>query len=194
MKNVYIVLTHTGTLLSRMIKQYTKAEFTHCSIALDIELKEMYSFGRLNPYNPFWGGFVHEYVHKGTFKRFYNTKTKIYSLEVTEEQYEKMLEIIKHVEKHKDNYSFNYLGLFAAGFHKKVNKNKAFYCSEFVKYILESSGVKTGLGEVAKPEDFKKANGLDEIYEGLLRKYRVKKVNRLKLLKEYMLIHNYAKA
>lgn len=53
MRKVYIVLTHTGTLLSKIIKNFTKDEFSHSSIALDVELKQMYSFGRLNPYNPF---------------------------------------------------------------------------------------------------------------------------------------------
>ena len=54
MKQIYIVLTHTGTALSTIIKYYTKDEFSHVSISLDEELEEMYSFGRLNPYNPFW--------------------------------------------------------------------------------------------------------------------------------------------
>ena len=57
MKKIYIILTFTGTALSRIIKLSTKDEFAHASIALDSELKEMYSFGRLNPYNPFFGGF-----------------------------------------------------------------------------------------------------------------------------------------
>ena len=89
MKKIYIVLTHTGTTLSRIIKGFTKDEFSHVSISLDSNLKEMYSFGRLEPYNPFWGGFVHEYIDRGTFKRFYKTKTKIYSMQITDEQYEK---------------------------------------------------------------------------------------------------------
>jgi hypothetical protein len=54
----------------------------------------MYSFGRLNPYNPFIGGFVHESIDHGTFKRFYRTKTKIYSMEVNEEQFKKIAETI----------------------------------------------------------------------------------------------------
>ena len=62
MKKIYIVLTHSGTALSKIIKGFTKDEFSHVSISLDKELNEMYSFGRLNPYNPFWGGFVHEYI------------------------------------------------------------------------------------------------------------------------------------
>ena len=81
MKQIYFILTNTGTVLSKIIKTYTKDEFTHVSIALDRNLQQMYSFGRLNPYNPFWGGFVHEYVDKGTFKRFINTKAKIFCLE-----------------------------------------------------------------------------------------------------------------
>lgn len=38
MKKVYIILTHTGTVLSKIIKKYTKDEFSHVSIALDKEL------------------------------------------------------------------------------------------------------------------------------------------------------------
>ena len=66
MKKIYIILTHTGTVLSRIIKIYTKDEFSHVSIALDKDLKQMYSFGRLNPYNPFIGGFIHEYINSGS--------------------------------------------------------------------------------------------------------------------------------
>lgn len=41
---IYIVLTLTGTILSGIIKTTTKSIYTHSSIALDIELKELYSF------------------------------------------------------------------------------------------------------------------------------------------------------
>ena len=88
MKKIYIILTYTGTILSRIVKIYTRKEYSHVSISLDRDLNQMYSFGRLNPYNPFIGGFVHEGVDRGTFKRFKNTKTKIYSMEIDEEKYE----------------------------------------------------------------------------------------------------------
>ena len=95
MKNVYIVLAHTGTIMSRIIRIFMKDEFSHVSISLDKELNKMYSFGRLNPYNAFVGGFVHEYINKGTFKRFKNTRASIYSLEITDEQYENIENIIR---------------------------------------------------------------------------------------------------
>lgn len=44
MKKIYIVLTHSGTALSKIIKGFTKDEFSHVSISLDKELNEMYSF------------------------------------------------------------------------------------------------------------------------------------------------------
>lgn len=45
-KDVYIVLTGTGTTFSGFIKWFTKADLNHASIAFDSELREVYSFGR----------------------------------------------------------------------------------------------------------------------------------------------------
>lgn len=168
------MLTHTGTILSQIIKCYTKDEFSHVSIALDKELKEMYSFGRLKANNPFIGGFVHEYINKGTFKRFYNTKTKIYSLVITDKEYENLKMNIKKIESEKENYKFNILGLFAAGFQRKIGKENSFYCAEFVKHIMEKSDISTNLPDIVKPENFKEINGIQQVYDGLLRKYSVK--------------------
>ena len=89
MKKIYIVLTYTGTWLAKIVKFYTKKEYSHVSISLDENLDEMYSFGRLNPYIPFIGGFVQESPKYGTFKRFSKTKSVIYSLDVSDDTYEK---------------------------------------------------------------------------------------------------------
>ncbi len=169
MRKIYIILTHTGTNLSKIIKSYTKDEFSHVSISLDKELKEMYSFGRLHPYNPFLAGFVHESISQGTFKRFYNTKAKIYSLEVTKEQYKEVKYNIKKIQK--DSYKFNIVGLLAVGIHKKIKMKHSFYCAEFVKYVMEKSSINTNLPDIIKPEDFKKIDGLQEVYNGFLRNY-----------------------
>ena len=124
MKKIYIVLSFTGTVLSRIIKFYTKNEFAHVSVALDEELEEMYSFGRLNPYNPILGGFVHEGINRGTFKRFWRTRAKIFSLEVTNKQYNKIKQEIRKIEKDKHIYRFNRIGLFLAGVNYKYTKEK----------------------------------------------------------------------
>lgn len=184
MKKIYIVLTHTGTTLSKIIKTYTKDEFSHVSIALDNKLQEMYSFGRLHPYNPFWGGFVHEYIDKGTYKRFYKTMARVYSYEVTEEQYEKLKNNIKQIEANKEDYKFNIVGLVAVGFHKKIGKEKSFYCAEFVKYVIEKANIDMNLPTIIKPEDFKNVNGLQEIYSGFFRKYNYSELDVTRILIE----------
>lgn len=171
MQKIYIVLTYTGTILSRAVKVYTRKKYSHISIALDKELKEMYSFGRLNPYNPFIGGFVHESINSGTFKRFKNTTTRIYSLSVSDKQYEKIKATIKEVADNKDNYKFNILGLIAVMFNINLNRDKCFYCAEFIKYLLDESNVDIGLPATIKPEDFYNISGSEDVYIGRLSEY-----------------------
>lgn len=177
MKKIYIILTHTGTFLSKVIKIYTRNEFSHVSISLDQNLTRMYSFGRLNPYNPFIGGFVHEYIDKGTFKRFKNTTAKVISFTVSDEQYVKIQDIIYDINKEADKYSFNIIGLIAVAFNIKIKRENTFYCAEFVKYVLENAGIDRNLPDIIRPEDFKNLPEIHEEYKGLLQKYKVNEEN-----------------
>ena len=172
-RKIYIILTYTGTVLSKIIKYYTKAEFSHISIALDENLDRMYSFGRLNPYNPFIGGFVVEGINIGTFKRFKNTKAAVYSIEITNNEYKKIKSAIKKIKRKQSIYKFNVIGLFASGFNIKVKKDNSFYCAEFIKYLLDEAKVKFGLPDIIKPNDFKYVSGLNLKYKGILRKYKL---------------------
>lgn len=174
-RNIYIVLTYTGTILSKIIKFYTGAEFCHASISLDENLDEMYSFGRINPYNPFIGGFVHEGVNVGTFKRFKNTFAEIYSVTVTDYQYEIIEKIIKNMNNRKSLYRFNIIGLFVSAINLKYKKENCFYCSEFVKYLIDTANIGLILPEIVKPNDFKYVDSLELKYHGFLRNYSVLK-------------------
>lgn len=173
MKKIYIVLTYSGTVLSRIIKYYTKKEYSHVSISLDKDLKEMYSFGRINAYIPFIGGFVQESPKYGTFKRFSKTSSKIYSLEVEDEKYDAIKKIIQEINLDREDYRFNTIGLFAAALHLKIKRRKCFYCAEFVKYLFDNSNLQIDLPEVIKPDDFSNIKGLKEIYTGMLNKYKI---------------------
>ena len=173
MKRIYFVLTFTGTWLSRVVRFYTRKEYSHVSIALDKDLKYMYSFGRLNAYNPVVAGFVHECQHEGTFKRFKNTNSLIYSIEVTDKQYKKIKENIKKFEDKKDEYGFNLLGLIGIIFGTRIQKTNKYYCAEFVKHILENSGVELELPDIVKPEDFRNLEGSEFIYKGKFREYNI---------------------
>lgn len=88
-QSVFILLTNTGTFLTRVIKSYTRAPYNHASISFDRELSELYSFGRKTPSNPLDGGFVKEDIKTGTYSRFPNTTCVIYELQVTNREVEK---------------------------------------------------------------------------------------------------------
>lgn len=182
MKKIYIVLTHTGTNLSKIIKNWTKDEFSHVSIALDEDLDQMYSFGRIHPYNPIWAGLVHEKQNEGTFKRFKKTKAAIYSIKVDDEQYVIIRNTIHKMYKNKTKYKFNIIGLLAIGFNKSVRMKNWFYCAEFVKYVLDQAGVELGLPDkMIRPENFKYIENKDLEYYGLFRKYK-----KASLLRQYI--------
>ena len=88
---LYIVLTRTSTVISKLIQLFTKDEYTHASISLDRDLKNMYSFGRKVHYNPVFGGFTHEQINKGLYKIHKILPGVIIEIEVSKEQYEKII-------------------------------------------------------------------------------------------------------
>ena len=107
-KNIYIVLSHSGTNLSKIVKLCTRKDYSHVSIALDENLEEMYSFGRVWAYNPFYGGLVHEELNKGTLKRFRDTKAAIYIYKVSAEEYARIKYIIYNMYDNRKKYRFNW--------------------------------------------------------------------------------------
>jgi len=183
MKRIYIVFTYTGTILAKIVKFYTNDKFSHVSIALDEDLNEMYSFGRLNPYNPFWGGFIHEKINCGTYKRFKNTKAEIFSMTISEKQYETIRKTINFMNKNKKYYRFNVIGLFAVCINRKIKFKHSFYCAEFVKYLLDKAKIKNDLPLIIKPEDFKSLT-MEREYAGKLNDYKNAKTKKTVVLDE----------
>ncbi len=173
-KKIYIILSYTGTVPSRIIKFFTKGEYSHVSISLDKNLKKMYSFARLHPYNPFIGGFVHEDKDTGTFKRFKNTKVAIYSFDVPVKQYRKIWWRVHKMAREKKIYKFNYIGLFGVKLKFKFSRKNYFYCAEFVKYLFDEAKIDLKLPELVAPMDFKGKRCFHLEYKGLLQKYSPK--------------------
>ncbi|MCL1949461.1 MAG: hypothetical protein FWF59_06995 [Turicibacter sp.] len=62
---VFVVLTRTSSVFSKLIGTYTRQPYDHASISFDAWLTEVYSFGRKKTGNPFVGGFVHECFAEG---------------------------------------------------------------------------------------------------------------------------------
>lgn len=171
-RKVYIVLSQTGTILSRILKLYTRAPYNHCSIALCEDLEVMYSFGRLDPYNPFRGGFVQESTRFGTFKRFKNTRAMVIEAEVTPEAYEALREHIRTMLRTRTEYHYNYVGLLLAAIRIHRAKRNCYYCSEFVRAMAIEAGVEgaEAIPPIVKPMHLLRVPHR-RVFEGRLRDY-----------------------
>lgn len=174
-KKVYILLTDTGSLFTKLIKLYTKKPYNHASISFDFELSEVYSFGRKKVENPFHGGFVKENVQKGLFKR---ADCAIYSYIVTEDELKRMREYVKQIEEQKELYGYNFLGLFGFLLNRPIKRKNAFFCSEFVSSVLkECDSLKFEKPtSLIAPCDLQNATNFQLVYEGKLKDYHNKDV------------------
>ena len=171
-KKVYIVLSQTGTILSRILKLVTRAPYNHSSIALTEDLQTMYSFGRTHPYNPFHGGFVRESPAYGTFKRFKNTKIMVLETEVSADRYSEIGQLVQQMFAEKARYHYNYRGLFLAALRIHAKKTDCYYCSEFIKYLALSMKLPEAdkLPAIVKPMQLLALPHVT-VYEGILREY-----------------------
>ena len=176
-RNVYLILTDTGTLFTRMIKLYTKKPYNHASLSFDPHFLEIYSFGRKRPRNPFIGGFIKESRQTGLLKE---AKCMIYSCPISENQYQKMRYFIRQIEERKDSLRYNLVGLFAIPLHKKIIRENAFFCSQFVATVLEAGQVvefKKHPSQVT-PHDLQQFPHFELLYQGEFNDYPSTTIDR----------------
>lgn len=167
---IYIVLTETGSILSRAIQLYTQENFNHVSIAFDRNLTEMYSFGRKFENNPFIGGFVQENIHS---KLLRSANCAIYECNVTDEQYELLQQKIQFFKQHMDKFRYNFIGLIGVACRIKLEREWAFFCSQFIATLLKDAGFNLdGLCPYfMKPTDLGKLPYMHLCYKGELSRY-----------------------
>ena len=171
-KKIYILLTDTGTILTRLIKSYTKKPYNHASIAFDVDLTEVYSFGRKTANNPFIGGFVREDIHSVLFSQ---ADCAIYSLTITNNEFQKMYQYIQDIASKRETYRYNFVGLLGVIFKKPIKRKNAFFCSQFVASVLKESKI-TDYEEddlyLVKPSDLIHSANFQMVFEGRLKDYQ----------------------
>ena len=175
MKKIYILTTYTGTILSTIIKKVTHVPYAHVSLGLDEYLTEVYSFGRKYVSNPIFAGFVREYIDDGLYKKMKNTNCRVYYVEVTDSQYEIMLESLNNFIQNKRKYKYDTLALVRLLKNNAKGNEYKYVCSQFVAYILEECGLKifNKPSNLITPMDFYISESLTLEYEGLLSEYRI---------------------
>ena len=170
MKTIYILLTRSGTLLSKLVYAVTGANYTHASMAFDDDLSCLYSSTRKNGYTMFPAGPSREYLNRGVFRLRENVPFALYALEVEDETYARARRRAEHMMVHGGLYRFNVLGLMLCALHIRWKRRRHYFCSQFVSEVLEKSGAM----ELPKdstlmhPNDYTRLNGLKCVFQGRL--------------------------
>lgn len=138
---LYIVLTRTNTMISRLIRLFTGDEYTHAALSLDRELQEMYSFARKYTRNPFLGRFKHERLEEGVYGLAKQLPGVVLEVEVPLENYAEARDLIDQFIANRAQYKYNFRGLLYGPLNKPTKRDDRFLCSQFVYYILRESGV-----------------------------------------------------
>ena len=174
-KQIYIVVSQTGSLPSRVLRWITGDEYNHVSISLEEDLDTMYSFARRYAYYPFWGGLVRESRRYGAMRRFKKTQAVVMAISVDGELYSKMREYLEQMYLNRKQYHYNYLGVMLAGIHVHYHPTNHYYCSSFVKEMLVYFDlIKVDeMKRIVHPIDFLERFGEQEIFCGRLHDYQV---------------------
>ena len=97
----------------------------------------------------------------------------IFSCQVSDEEYHRMRNKIRQIERCKEQYKYNFIGLFGVAFNIGIQRNHAFFCSQFVATVVNEGGVPmfTIKPNLVQPHHFTKVPFLIQEFEGNLRTY-----------------------
>lgn len=158
-KSIYVLLTDTKTLVSKVSRMVTGDPYNHVSLMLTDDFDDgIYTFSLSNGLNGIKGGFMVE--SRSALK---GSRYSMYRLPVTSESYDRIKGKVTDYVKGVDKTSYNHLGLFNAIFNKNIFKTEdgqSSICSEFVVEVLKFSGVELfskRLASTVRPYDIIKS-------------------------------------
>lgn len=170
---VYVILMHTGTPMSKVIKGVIHTEFTHSSIAFDSSLRKMYTFSsrRRNPekLSPLqMGGFTEEDIRDEFFSGRPVHYT-VYMVPCFKDQVKLMKKRLQYFLDNDIKFSYDKIGLVQnlVGMDKEAKDQ--WFCSEFVADILKTGKPNTTYIDSpfrVRPMDFSKMGFAVKVYEG----------------------------
>lgn len=179
MSGVYLVLSRSRTIPSRVIHLFTKDEYTHSSLSFSDTIEYMYSFARKYPRLILPGGLITERFDRGLFALQPQTKCRIYQIETDGEKRKQAIRIVEEMYAHKEKYGYSLLGVAFCKLGISRKRKNRYFCSEFVAEVLQESGIRKMKKDpsLIRPQDLMELNGMKLIYEGTVKEARRHMIN-----------------
>ncbi len=132
---IYIAFIVTNTNMGKLIRLFTRNQYSHVTLAFDRDLRKMYSFARYHINSPISGGFVIEQP-----ERYLNgnndVTVKICELAVTEAEYQRIHTEITYFDQNKEEMIYNTLNALLSLLKRRVTVKNTYTCLEFVTHLL----------------------------------------------------------
>lgn len=133
-ESIYVLFSHTNTMMGRVIRLFTRHFYNHVSLAFDADLNTMYSFSRYHKNAALVGGFVVErpsrYIENGK-QPVYVKLCRIERPDVG-----RIRALVEGMTKKPEKYIYNSFSAAYSILNKKHQAKDAFTCIGFVSWIL----------------------------------------------------------
>lgn len=168
MRYIYIIVTCTGTWISKFIRMTTGEKYTHAAIAFDDDPGTMYSFARKYPFLPLPAGFMEEHT-EGKFYRIQgDIPCMVIRKKVTVKQFYRLKGMIHGIRCRCDEYKYSLIGLLLCRMGIAADRPYRFFCSQFAAWLLEKSEISSlpKPSSLMHPVDLTFLDGFETVYEG----------------------------
>ena len=168
--SVYVLLIRTSSAFSRIIHLLTGSEYTHASIGLNKNCRELYSFARKYAALPLPAGLVTERINAGLMGKNRNGPCALYEIRVTREVYGRLTEELGAMLRHRKRYGYSLSGPLMCLINHARSRRHRFFCSQFVAHLLSRSGaIKLDKpSSLYRPSDFTTQPELRLCYKGTI--------------------------
>ena len=174
MKKIYILLTKSDTLVSRVIGLATNDTYTHASISFAPDLQPMYSFSRRFVHLPLPAGLRVEPLDTGFYQKYDRIPCALYELKVTDAVYAAAKTEVERMMQDAGHCPFNLIGLLLCRMRIPFHRENQYFCSEFVGEVLTRSHALAmpKVPSLMRPNDYTHLSQLVCLFEGRLNELR----------------------
>lgn len=168
MKSVYLILTCSNTIISRVIRRFTGENYTHAAIAFDDDLHIMYSFARKYASLPLPAGFMEEHTDGKFYRLQGNIPCIVMRKNVSLREYYMLKGMIRGIQCRSDEYKYSLFGLILCRLGIPLEIPGRFFCSQFVAWLLEKNNLVSlpKPSSLMHPADFLSIGGFETVYRG----------------------------
>ena len=134
-RNLYIMLSRTGTGMGKVIRLFTHSTYNHVSLTLDSSFRHFVSFARYTRGVALAGGFVTE-----SAQRFLcadqPVPVRIFRIEITQARYEQLSGLFS-IAQNRTGLIYNSLGALLSTWHLRCHIPASYTCLEFAAAVLK---------------------------------------------------------